>query len=120
MAGVPDTAWSSWEILVTVLGSSSLPISVTALVGLIRRSAQTEVIAAGVKTELDAYRTSTDKKFDVQDAKIERQFAAVDAKMDVVRSDMATKHDLDRMGTMIMNSFRTSLSALGVAFHQKE
>jgi hypothetical protein len=36
-----------------------------------------------------------------------------EAKIEVVRSDMATKNDLDRWGSMIQDSLRTAIAALG-------
>jgi hypothetical protein len=116
----PEAAWSTWEIAVTLLGSGGFMGAMIAIVGFIWRSGRNEAIAKRVKDDLEKYRQDTEMKFNASDAKVERQVGALDAKMEIIRSDMATRHDLDRLGALIMDSFRTSIAALGANFHQRD
>jgi len=116
----PDGAWSTWEIIVTLLGSGGFMGALIAIVGFIWRGGRNEAIAKRVKEDLEKYRQDAEMKFSASDAKVERQVGALDAKMEIIRSDMATRHDLDRLGAVIMDSFRTSIAALGANFHQRD
>jgi hypothetical protein len=116
----PEAAWSTWEIAVTLLGSGGFMGAMIAIVGFIWRGGRNEAIAKRVKDDLEKYRQDAEMKFNASDAKVERQVGALDAKMEIIRSDMATRHDLDRLGALIMDSFRTSIAALGANFRQRD
>ena len=116
----PEVTWSTWEIVVTLLGSGGFMGAMIAIVGFIWRGGRNEAIAKRVKEDLEKYRQDAEMKFSASDAKVERQVGALDAKIEIIRSDMATRHDLDRLGALIMDSFRTSIAALGANFHQRD
>ena len=119
MAGVPDTAWSLWEIFVTIAGPGGLIAAVGALVRVAKKSGESEESAKRVKCDLEKYRAETKEALAEATRNTEHQLDTVNATIEIVRSDMATKHDLDRLGNMIMDSFRTSISALGVNIRQR-
>lgn len=119
MAGA-FTDWSTWEITVSLLSSGGAAAAITALVNSIRKSAQNEIIAATVRSDLEKYRSDTKEHLAETDKKIENRFASTEAKIEVIRSDMATKNDLDRWGSMIQDSLRTAIAALGTRLRQND
>jgi len=115
MAGA-STDWSTWEIAVSLISSGGLAAAATALINSVRKSAQNEIIAATVRIDLEKHRADTKDHLAETDKKIENRFASTEAKIEVIRSDMATKNDLDRWGSMIrdsQDSLRTAIAALG-------
>ena len=112
MAGA-SADWSTWEIAVSLLSSGGTVAAITALVNSVRKSAQNEIIAAAVRSDLEKYRSETKEHLSEADKKMENRFASTEAKIEVIRSDMATKNDLDRWGSMIQDSLRTAIAALG-------
>ncbi len=111
MAGgvAPDGAWSLWEVAVTVLGSSGFVGAAIAIMAHIRNGGRNEAIAESVKKELDEHRKSSNERF-----------LATESKIDAIRGDMATKQDLDRWGSMLQESLRTSIAALGTRLRQND
>ena len=112
MAGA-STDWSTWEIAVSLISSGGLAAAATALINSVRKSAQNEIIAETVRNDLEKHRADTKEHLSETDKKIENRFASTEAKIEVIRSDMATKNDLDRWGSMIQDSLRTAIAALG-------
>jgi len=101
---------------VSLLSSGGLAAAATALINSVRKSAQNEIIAATVRSDLEKHRADTKEHLAETDKKIENRFASTEAKIEVIRSDMATKNDLDRWGSMIrdsQDSLRTAIAALG-------
>ena len=78
------------------------------------------VCAATVRSDLEKHRAETKEHLAETDKKIDNRFASAEAKIEVIRSDMATKHDLDRWGSMIQDSLRTAIAALGTRLHQND
>jgi hypothetical protein len=114
MAGVSDTAWSLWEIVVTIAGPGGFAAGIAALYRVGKKNGEHDENAKRVKSDLELYRRETKEALAESDRRTERQFATVDAKIGVVQSNMATKRDLHDLGEVIMNSFRASISALGI------
>lgn len=112
MAGA-STDWSTWEIAVSLISSGGMVAAATGLINSVRKSAQNEIIAATVRSDLEKHRAETKEHLAEADKKIENRFASTEAKIEVIRSDMATKNDLDRWGSMIQDSLRTAIAALG-------
>jgi hypothetical protein len=112
MAGA-STDWSTWEIAVSLLSSGGTVAAITALVNSVRKSAQNEIIATIVRGDLEKYRADTKEHLAETDKKNEVRFASTEGKIEAIRSDMATKNDLDRWGSMIQDSLRTAIAALG-------
>jgi hypothetical protein len=112
MAGA-STDWSIWEVGVSLLSSGGTVAAITALINSVRKSAQNETLATTVRTDLEKYRADAKEHSAEADKKIENRFASTEAKIEVIRSDMATKNDLDRWGSMIQDSLRTAIAALG-------
>jgi hypothetical protein len=120
MAGTPDTAWSLWEIVVTIAGPGGFAAGIVALYRIGKKTGEHDENAKRVKSDLELYRRETKEALAESDRRTERQFATVEGKIGVVQSNMATKRDLHDLGEVIMNSFRTSIAALGVRFPQND
>lgn len=97
----------------SLISSGGMVAAATALINSVRKSAQNEIIAATVRSDLEKHRAETKEHLAETDKKIENRFASTEAKIEVIRSDMATKNDLDRWGSMIQDSLRTAIAALG-------
>ena len=61
MAGAP-TDWSTWEVTVSLISSGGMVAAVTALINSVRKSAQNEIIAATVRSDLEKHRAETKVK----------------------------------------------------------